>query len=81
MSTILLSLLSPDATYKDRKVSKISFPGKSGSFSVLPGHAPMIAALTEGDLVITIEDREERVHIKAGIVEVNRDKVAVCFDR
>ncbi len=79
---MLLSLLSPDATCIDQEVSKVSFPGKTGSFSVLPMHAPMVAALTEGDIIFTAADgKEQRVHIKSGVVEVCRNKVSVCFER
>ncbi|MCD8312844.1 MAG: F0F1 ATP synthase subunit epsilon [Bacteroidales bacterium] len=82
MKTLLLTLLSPEETADDRTILKAIFPGETGSFEILPDHAPMVATLAEGDIVYTTEDSaDHRLHVKSGVVEVCRNKLSVCFEK
>ena len=47
---------------------------------VLRNHAPVISSLTEGELVYMSENKEERIHILAGFVEVNDNRITVCAE-
>ncbi len=81
MSALVLSLLSPEATYPEQEVTSVAFPGVDGSFEVLKDHAPLIAALKEGDVVyVTADGQEQKLSIKSGVVEVYKNKVSVCFE-
>lgn len=77
-SDIYLKIASPEASVLGRMVSKVSLPGMSGRFTVLPGHAPLISALSEGDIEYFSGDGSSSVHIKSGFVEVREDVVSVC---
>jgi F0F1-type ATP synthase epsilon subunit len=50
-----------------------------GSFTVLPGHAPLIALLAEKqEITIELQDGAVRLlPIKAGIVQVDRQSVTI----
>ena len=53
------------------------FPGASGIFAVLPGHAPMVATLGIGVLTVRNGSEESRYAITEGIVQVIENKVLV----
>ena len=77
---ILLIIHSPERTVLERMVSKVSLPGTKGRFMVLRNHAPVISSLTEGDLVYESDGTESKVHVLAGFVEVNRNRITVCAE-
>lgn len=78
--TMILTVLTPERMLLETAVSKVSLPASKGRFMVLRNHAPLISSLTEGDIVYTSEGREERVHILAGFVEVNDNRITVCAE-
>lgn len=57
-------------------VEKVSFPGALGAFTVLPGHAPLIAQLTAGKIRYTSGAEEREQEILRGFVRIERDTVA-----
>ena len=78
--TMILTVLTPEKMLLETAVSKVSLPASKGRFMVLRNHAPLISSLTEGDIVYTSEGREESVHILAGFVEVNDNRITVCAE-
>ena len=78
--TMTLTVLTPEKTLMEVGVSKVSLPGSKGRFMVLKDHAPIISSLTEGDLVYTSDHVEGRIAIRAGFVEVNRNRITVCAE-
>lgn len=78
--TMILTVLTPEKTLMEVGVSKVSLPGSKGRFMVLKDHAPIISSLSEGDLVYTSDNVEGRVTIRAGFVEVSRNRITVCAE-
>ena len=78
--TMTLTVLTPEKTLLEAGVSKVSLPGSKGSFMVLRNHAPIISSLTEGDVVYMSEDKEGRIHVLAGFVEINDNRITVCAE-
>ena len=78
--TMTLTVLTPEKTLLEAEVSKVSLPGSKGRFMVLRNHAPIISSLTEGDMVYMSDQREGRIHLRAGFVEVNDNKITVCAE-
>jgi len=60
---MLLEVITPDETLFIGNVSHVILPGLDGSFGILKGHAPMISALSTGevkvDQILAENDREE----------------------
>ena len=75
-----LTVLTPEKTLLEAGVSKVSLPGSKGCFMVLCNHAPVISSLTEGDVVYMSGDEEGRIHVLAGFVEINDNRITVCAE-
>lgn len=78
--TMTLTVLTPEKTLLEAGVSKVTLPGSKGSFMVLRNHAPVISSLTEGDVIYMSGDEEGRIHVLAGFVEVNDNRITVCAE-
>lgn len=55
--------------YKD-KIDKVSLPTELGQITVLPGHIPLVATLTPGEMVIYRGQQAEPYAVTGGFVEV-----------
>jgi F-type H+-transporting ATPase subunit epsilon len=55
-------------------------PGVEGEMGILPNHAPLISALTYGQLRVRKGEAEELFAIGGGVLEVRPDKVIVLAD-
>jgi F-type H+-transporting ATPase subunit epsilon len=49
---MLLEVITPDQVLFRGNVSHVVLPGLDGSFGVLSNHAPMISALTKGEMKV-----------------------------
>ena len=45
MKELHLSIVSPEKSIFDGDVKIVTLPGMIGSFSILPGHAPIVSSL------------------------------------
>ena len=48
MKELHLSIVSPEKSIFDGNVKIVTLPGMIGSFSILPGHAPIVSSLKAG---------------------------------
>jgi F-type H+-transporting ATPase subunit epsilon len=72
-----LSIITPNQTLIHEDVDYVSATGVEGEFGVLPGHAPLLAALCIGPLHFRIGDKAQYVFIGGGFLEVLDNKVTV----
>ncbi len=77
---ISLTVLTPEKTLLEKKVSKVELPGSKGRFMVLKNHEPLISSLDEGVIAFESEGVQEKVEIVSGFVEVHENKVIVCAE-
>ena len=61
MKELHLSIVSPEKSIFDGNVKIVTLPGMIGSFSILPGHAPIVSSLKAGTLSYTTMDGEESI--------------------
>ena len=78
--TLRLAVVTPTGTLLDTTAESVTLPGKDGSFGVLYGHAEMLAALTEGELVYRSGAEVERQKISGGIARIKNNTVTVLTD-
>lgn len=76
-----LEIITPDKKLFEGTVKLATFPGSDGSFGVLDNHAPMIATLKSGKVVLTEENNNKlEFDVKGGVVEVLKNKVIVLAE-
>ena len=73
------TLVTPSGIAISRDVDRVSLPGAAGRFTVLRGHAPIVSALTDGE----VEYGTESITIDGGIAHVKSDEIgrASCRER
>jgi F-type H+-transporting ATPase subunit epsilon len=59
------------------EVDELQLPGEEGSFGVLPGHAPMLAALATGMMWSRKGTEKTFAFIAGGFAEVLPDRVSI----
>lgn len=76
-----MTIATPEGIIFEGKVESAKFPGASGSFMVLPRHAPLISALASGKIVYNNKEGEPKeIAIQGGFVEVNKDVISACVE-
>jgi F-type H+-transporting ATPase subunit epsilon len=79
--TIHLEVVTPDGVKLAADVSEFTAPSVDGEFGVLPGHVPLLAALTTGIVTYTLGGEKHAVAVGAGFAEVSDDKALLITDR
>lgn len=80
MKELHLSIVSPEKSIFNGDVKIVTLPGTIGSFSILPGHAPIVSSLQAGTLSYTTTDGEEHtMEIRGGFIEMSDGTVSACI--
>lgn len=77
---IRLEVISPEGTFMDDYVTKVSLPGSLCPFTVLPGHAAMVSSLDKGLITFDGDDGEGSILIKSGFVRVSDNTVTAAVE-
>ncbi len=80
--TTQLELVTPNRIMVQKAVHMVVVPGVEGLFGVLPRHAPLLAGLERG-IVVVHEDGKvtDRVMIDGGVADVSGESVIVMAER
>ena len=76
-TSLELQIVTPDRAIVKEQVDEVEIPGVNGYFGVLPGHTPLLAALSVGELWYRKGQEKHFLAIAFGFVEVLPDKVTV----
>ena len=76
-TTIELQIVTPERMLVREPVDEVVIPGSNGSFGVLPGHAPLLAALSVGELWYRKGQEKTYLSIVEGFAEVLPDRVTI----
>ena len=78
MSTLRFEFVAQDHIVYEGDVRMVIIPGADGVIGVLPKHAPLIAVVDPGEVMVRKEDGEELYFaVGGGFVEVRPDKVVL----
>lgn len=80
MPTIKLDIVTAERTVFSEDVEYVSAPGVDGILGILPRHAPLLTALTVGELHYKKAGQDYHFAIGGGFMEVRPDKVTVLAD-
>jgi F-type H+-transporting ATPase subunit epsilon len=76
-TSIELQIVVPDRAIVKEQVDEIEIPGVNGYFGVLPGHTPLLAALSVGEMWYRKGQERTYLAIAYGFAEVLPDKVTI----
>jgi F-type H+-transporting ATPase subunit epsilon len=80
MATFNLDLVTPDKVLFAGPVDQVDVPGVEGDFGVLAGHAPLVAMIKPGVLVVHEGGKQHRVVVTGGFAEVNPQGLTILAD-
>ena len=69
--------MTPDRLVVREQVDEVQIPGSEGYFGVLPGHTPLLASLTVGELWYRKGQEKTYLSIAGGFAEVLPDRVTL----
>ena len=72
-----LEIVTPDRHVVHDEVDEVEIPGSEGYFGVLPGHTPLLAALSVGELWYRKGQEKEYLSIAFGFAEVLPERVTI----
>jgi F-type H+-transporting ATPase subunit epsilon len=75
-----LEIVTPERLVLAATVDEVVLPGCEGYLGVLPGHAPLLTALMEGELTYRIGGRTSYLAVSGGFVEVLPYRVSVVAE-
>jgi F-type H+-transporting ATPase subunit epsilon len=75
--SLRLSIKTPERRVYSEEVDMVIAPGVEGQLSILPHHAPLLTALTYGEIRVKRGDEEESFAISGGFMEVQHDQVTI----
>ena len=75
--SIELQIVVPDRAIVKEQVDEVEIPGVDGYFGVLPGHTPLLAALSVGEMWYRKGQEKTYLAIAYGFAEVLPDRVTI----
>ena len=74
-----LQIITPES-FSEHTAEAVFLPGAAGAFEVLKGHAPIISALSKGDIRWRDASGEHDRPVSGGMVMVENDIIKVCAE-
>jgi F-type H+-transporting ATPase subunit epsilon len=74
---LTLEIVTPDRALVTEQVDEVELPGSEGYFGVLPGHTPLLASLSVGELWYRVGQEKHFLSIAFGFAEVLPERVTV----
>ncbi|MDR0976490.1 MAG: ATP synthase F1 subunit epsilon [Prevotellaceae bacterium] len=77
-----LQIVSPEREVFNGEVDSVTLPGTAGTFTILPGHAPIVSPLAAGTVAYRVKGagEEQRFDTAGGFVEQSNNVVTVCAE-
>ena len=79
--TFKFELVSPERVLLSVDAEQAIVPSADGEFTMLPGHAPLIATLRPGVLDVLVQGSRKRLFVKSGFVEVDPARLTVLAEK
>ncbi len=78
--------LTVELVAADRKVwsgdaTRVVARTTDGEIGILPGHAPLLGVLVEGEVRIAGEGEQVTAHVDGGFLSVDHDRVTIVAER
>jgi F-type H+-transporting ATPase subunit epsilon len=81
MTKFPLEIISPYRKVFAEDVDMVTVPTEDGTIGILAHHMQLFTALTEGEVVITVDDKKYFLAMFDGFLQVTKDKVLILVSR
>lgn len=78
---LTFSLVSPEAELFAGEVDQVDIPGTEGDFSVLPKHAPVMAAIRTGTISVLVDGAQTQYFVQGGFADVTPAGLTVLAEK
>lgn len=75
-----LEIVTPEQRALTVECDEVRLPGVEGGFGVRPGHTPLMAQLSAGELIYLNGETQHRYSVGQGFAEVSDDRVRVLVE-
>ena len=76
---LTIRILTPEGTLHEGAATAVFLPGAVSPFEVLPDHAPIISALSAGEIRV-VDGQQQRFAIPGGVVKVKDNEIIACVE-
>lgn len=81
MSTIRVQIVSAEKNLFDGEATMVVATAAYGEMGILPGHAPLLADLSPGQIRVHTPDEGEKVfYVSGGVIEVQPNLIIILAD-
>lgn len=79
--TFKFEVISPERVLLAGDAVQVALSGTEGDFTVLAGHAPVVATLMPGIIHATMDGGKKAIYVNGGFAEVTPDTLSVLVER
>jgi F-type H+-transporting ATPase subunit epsilon len=79
--TFKFELVSPERILMSADADQVVLMAAAGQMTVLPGHAPVVAALQPGVMDISMGGKTRRVYVGGGFAEIDPEQLTVLAEK
>lgn len=89
-----LEIITPEYVIYNGEVDSVTVPGKNGKFQMLQNHAPIVATMEGGDVVVRTSQKAKTQHkslkeeggmlvlnVSGGTLELNNNQLIILADQ
>ena len=80
MEGLRLDIVTPDKVVLNAEVDYVGACGVDGQFGLMPQHAPLLSALTVGDLYYRQGNETHWVFVSGGFAQISDNKVTILAE-
>lgn len=73
--TLGLEVVTPEGIVEKTRATLVEFPSEGGELGIFPGHAPLVAVVSAGEMRIYREDGLHVFAVAGGFAQINPDSV------
>ena len=78
--TLLLQIITPEATAYSDDVEMVTLPGVEGQMGVLPQHVCLMTQMVPGELIVRKGGRDHFMAVGEGLVEITATRLSILTD-
>jgi F-type H+-transporting ATPase subunit epsilon len=80
-ATFKFELVSPERVLLSVDAEQAVVPSADGEFTMLPGHAPVIAMLRPGVIDVSTQGGRKRLFVKSGFADVDPTRLTILAEK